>query len=315
MCILVYGIEDVAKFWVVVVLGSLGGLCACIIRIIPNPDIDNQDPVPVCGDCGDRGGVTAYDGVMTFWGCPCGRGERERAALAAAAAEQATRDAQQRVADAEQAARDEAAATWKKGDYAYHNSKEAVVVSVLVLHISAKKYTDGDVTLRYADGTKSGYIRPSTLIRSNRSAFDESVIMALNRKQSRGGNTRAGGGGDAAAYERSDPEDSDSEVGDQQILQEDVSAVIIEEHCRTSFNMPAGNFSSSKHPPSFAPLPPLARSHQHDPSYEPTPEEIHEYAAVLGMDVDKDTDLLWIAREGLKVCRQYFRFPFSFIDS
>ncbi len=37
-----------------------------------------------------------------------------------------------------------------------------------------------------------------------------------------------------------------------------------------------------------------------DPSYEPTQEEVLEYARWLGMDTDADADLLYIAREGLK---------------
>ena len=38
-----------------------------------------------------------------------------------------------------------------------------------------------------------------------------------------------------------------------------------------------------------------------DPNYEPTAEETEEYARWLGMDLDTDRDLIWIAREGLKV--------------
>ena len=34
--------------------------------------------------------------------------------------------------------------------------------------------------------------------------------------------------------------------------------------------------------------------------YEPTEEEILEYAKWLGMDIEKEKDLFWIAREGLK---------------
>uniref|UniRef100_A0A0G4I1P3 WW domain-containing protein n=1 Tax=Chromera velia CCMP2878 TaxID=1169474 RepID=A0A0G4I1P3_9ALVE len=37
-----------------------------------------------------------------------------------------------------------------------------------------------------------------------------------------------------------------------------------------------------------------------DEDYEPTEEEIKEYAEWLGMDLEKDEDLFWIAREGLK---------------
>ena len=37
-----------------------------------------------------------------------------------------------------------------------------------------------------------------------------------------------------------------------------------------------------------------------DPDYEPTPEEIQEYAEWLGMKSPEDDDLRWIAREALK---------------
>eukprot|EP00392_Amoebophrya_sp_AT5.2_P009420 g9448.t1 len=37
-----------------------------------------------------------------------------------------------------------------------------------------------------------------------------------------------------------------------------------------------------------------------DENYEPTTQEINEYAEWLGMDKDQDQDLLWIAKEGLK---------------
>jgi len=37
-----------------------------------------------------------------------------------------------------------------------------------------------------------------------------------------------------------------------------------------------------------------------DEFYEPTDDEIIEYAEYLGMDIEEDSDLLWIAREGLK---------------
>ncbi|KAL7751732.1 hypothetical protein RI367_002731 [Sorochytrium milnesiophthora] len=38
----------------------------------------------------------------------------------------------------------------------------------------------------------------------------------------------------------------------------------------------------------------------YDPDYEPTEEEIQEYAEFLGLDVENESALLWIAREGLK---------------
>lgn len=38
-----------------------------------------------------------------------------------------------------------------------------------------------------------------------------------------------------------------------------------------------------------------------DPNYEPTEAEIIEYAKWLGMDPVADKDLLYLAKEGLKV--------------
>ena len=38
-----------------------------------------------------------------------------------------------------------------------------------------------------------------------------------------------------------------------------------------------------------------------DESYEPTEEEVTEYANWLGIDPSTEKDLYWIAREGLKV--------------
>lgn len=37
-----------------------------------------------------------------------------------------------------------------------------------------------------------------------------------------------------------------------------------------------------------------------DEDYEPTTEEIEEYAKYLGMDLNDDKDLFYIAKEGLK---------------
>lgn len=34
--------------------------------------------------------------------------------------------------------------------------------------------------------------------------------------------------------------------------------------------------------------------------YEPTPEQVSEYAQWLGIDAQKDQELLWIAQAGLK---------------
>ena len=36
-----------------------------------------------------------------------------------------------------------------------------------------------------------------------------------------------------------------------------------------------------------------------DPNYVPSEAEVLEYATWLGMDLEKDTDLYWIAREGI----------------
>jgi hypothetical protein len=38
-----------------------------------------------------------------------------------------------------------------------------------------------------------------------------------------------------------------------------------------------------------------------DPNYEPNDHEIAEYAKWLGMDLEADKELFWIAKEGLKV--------------
>ncbi|KAF5838916.1 hypothetical protein DUNSADRAFT_2007 [Dunaliella salina] len=37
-----------------------------------------------------------------------------------------------------------------------------------------------------------------------------------------------------------------------------------------------------------------------DPNYEPTEQEIQDYASWLGMDLEEEKELMWIAREGLK---------------
>ena len=37
-----------------------------------------------------------------------------------------------------------------------------------------------------------------------------------------------------------------------------------------------------------------------DENYEPTEAEIVEYATWLGMDLEADKELFWVAREGLK---------------
>lgn len=47
-----------------------------------------------------------------------------------------------------------------------------------------------------------------------------------------------------------------------------------------------------------------------DPDYEPTADEVRDYAEWLGMDPDEDKELLWIAREGLKVSTARSQFGF-----
>lgn len=37
-----------------------------------------------------------------------------------------------------------------------------------------------------------------------------------------------------------------------------------------------------------------------DDTYEPTEQEITEYAAVIGIEPARDGDLMWIAREGIR---------------
>jgi len=44
----------------------------------------------------------------------------------------------------------------------------------------------------------------------------------------------------------------------------------------------------------------LVLEEEMDENYEPTDQEIAEYAEWLGMDVEDDKELLWIAKEGLK---------------
>eukprot|EP00912_Choanoflagellata_sp_UC4_P000021 UC4_evm4s13 len=39
---------------------------------------------------------------------------------------------------------------------------------------------------------------------------------------------------------------------------------------------------------------------EYDPNYEPTQEDIEEFAKVIGMDLDEDKEFFWIAREALK---------------
>jgi centrosomal protein CEP164 len=46
------------------------------------------------------------------------------------------------------------------------------------------------------------------------------------------------------------------------------------------------------------PSPPLL-VRQFDPDYEPTREDVEDYAEVIGLDLNADPDLEWIAREGL----------------
>ncbi|EDO33670.1 predicted protein, partial [Nematostella vectensis] len=38
---------------------------------------------------------------------------------------------------------------------------------------------------------------------------------------------------------------------------------------------------------------------EYDETYEPTEQEIYEYAQLIGIDPHRESDLLWIAREGI----------------
>uniref|UniRef100_H3GY19 WW domain-containing protein n=1 Tax=Phytophthora ramorum TaxID=164328 RepID=H3GY19_PHYRM len=48
-----------------------------------------------------------------------------------------------------------------------------------------------------------------------------------------------------------------------------------------------------------------------DPNYEPTEKEVLEYATWLGMDLEAERDLFWIAREGLKASASCILFSFA----
>ena len=48
-----------------------------------------------------------------------------------------------------------------------------------------------------------------------------------------------------------------------------------------------------------------------DPDYMPTEDEIVEYAKWLGMDLEKDKDLLWVAKKGLVALLARNRCPAS----
>ncbi|KAI8912687.1 hypothetical protein EDD86DRAFT_175889, partial [Gorgonomyces haynaldii] len=39
---------------------------------------------------------------------------------------------------------------------------------------------------------------------------------------------------------------------------------------------------------------------RYDADYEPSDQEIKEYAQFLGMDIEKEQELFWIARDSLK---------------
>ena len=43
----------------------------------------------------------------------------------------------------------------------------------------------------------------------------------------------------------------------------------------------------------------MPRCKEIDPAYVPSEDEVVEYAKWLGMDLEKDQDLFWVAREGL----------------
>lgn len=45
-----------------------------------------------------------------------------------------------------------------------------------------------------------------------------------------------------------------------------------------------------------------------DPNYVPTEDEVIDYAKWLGMDVEKEQDMFWIAREGSWLLLSSFMF-------
>ncbi|KAF4654364.1 hypothetical protein FOL47_010023 [Perkinsus chesapeaki] len=53
-------------------------------------------------------------------------------------------------------------------------------------------------------------------------------------------------------------------------------------------------------PPAGQGKPPIVLEEEVDDNYEPTEQEIIEYAEWIGMNVEEDRDLFWIAKEGLK---------------
>jgi hypothetical protein len=64
--------------------------------------------------------------------------------------------------------------------------------------------------------------------------------------------------------------------------------------------MPYADESNAGRPPSGAAENQIILEERLDPNYEPTAEEVREYAEWLGMELPEDSSLLWIAREGLK---------------
>lgn len=57
--------------------------------------------------------------------------------------------------------------------------------------------------------------------------------------------------------------------------------------------------AGNENPPSNEATDSIVLEEEIDPNYVPSEAEVLEYATWLGMDLEKDTDLYWIAREGL----------------
>jgi len=69
------------------------------------------------------------------------------------------------------------------------------------------------------------------------------------------------------------------------------------------FNLKKGSGSGGKSTQgieSTSTAPSKILTEKHDPNYEPTKEEVDEYAVWLGMDLVKDQHFRWIATQGLK---------------
>lgn len=67
----------------------------------------------------------------------------------------------------------------------------------------------------------------------------------------------------------------------------------------TALSIPADGNTSSAPQGATAEADSVILEEEIDPNYVPKEAEVLEYATWLGMDLEKDVDLFWIAREGL----------------